>query len=399
MRLRTRAVHAGRADLRARGVHAPPLDLSTTYPLEDLDEEVATLDRWSEGARRAGNPIYTRVFNETVARFEDAIADLEGTSDAVAFASGMAAFAAVLLAVRNDQTDHIVAIRPLYGTTDHVLAARLFGLDVTWTTPNGVAKAIRPGTAAVVLETPQNPTLELVDIAAVVAQADPVPILVDNTFATPVLQNPARQGATFVLHSATKFIGGHGDVAGGVVATTSEWAAALRRVRFATGGLLHPFAAYLLHRGLPTLPLRVEAAQETAQELVRRLRQHPAIERVLYPSHDLWARCILGTQMRGPGALLAIDLGDEARAKRLLSGLRLALHAVSLGSFDTLVEHPASMTHRIVDNEARARHGISSGLVRISVGLEHADDLWADLTRALDEEKKAKPAARKRAMC
>jgi methionine-gamma-lyase len=372
IRSRTLAVHAGRSDLRALGVHAPPLDLSTTYPLGDPDEAVATLDRWSEGARDAGNPIYTRVFNQTVGRFEEAVAALEGTGDAVAFASGMAAFSAVLLALR-ERGGHVVALRPLYGTTDHLLTTRLFGLDLTWTSAEEVASALRPDTVAVVLETPQNPTLALVDIAQVVARAGSVPVLVDNTFATPVLQNPAAQGAALVLHSATKYLGGHGDAAGGIVAADAARAAALRRIRLATGGTLHPLAAYLLHRGLPTLPLRVEAAQATAKRLAASLEGHPAVERVLYPSLDPRAPRLLRTQMRGPGAMLAIDLGSERRAKQVLRRLRLATHAVSLGCVDTLVEHPASLTHRIVGDDGLARGGVTPGLIRISVGLEHPD--------------------------
>jgi methionine-gamma-lyase len=384
IRLTTLAVHAGRSDLRALGVHAPPLDLSATYPLGDLGEARATLDRWSEGVRDAGNPIYTRVFNQTVGRFEEAVAALEGTDDAVAFASGMAAFSAVLLAL-GGRGGHVVALRPLYGTTDHLLTTRLLGLDLSWASAEEVASALRPDTVAVILETPQNPTLALVDIAQVVAQAGSVPVLVDNTFATPVLQNPAAQGAAFVLHSATKYLGGHGDAAGGIVATDAAQAATLRRVRFATGGILHPLAAYLLHRGVPTLPLRVEAAQATAKRVVASLERHPAVERVLYPSLDPRAPRLLGTQMRGPGAMLAIDLGSEQRARQVLRLLRLATHAVSLGSVDTLVEHPASLTHRIVDGDGLAQGGVTPGLIRFSVGLEHPDDLANDIVSSIED--------------
>lgn len=383
--LRTLAVHAGREELRGQAVHAPLIDLSTSYPLGDLDAEVATLDDWSKGARRAGNPIYARVFNHTVARFETAIAALEGTSDAVAFSSGMAALSALLLALSQHGGRHLVAIRPLYGTSDHVLTAGLFGFDVTWTTPAQLADALRGDTCCVLLETPQNPTLSLVDIAAVAAQAAPVPLLVDNTFASPILQRPVQHGAGFVLHSATKFIGGHGDTVGGVIATSQQWARPLRQVRVATGALLHPLAAYLLHRGIPTLPLRVTAAQTTAQVLAGRLADHPAVRRVRYPALDEQADRLIGTgaQMLGPGALLAFELASEDAAKRFLSSLRLALHAVSLGTFDTLAEHPASMTHRVMDSADRAASGIHPTLVRIAVGLEDPDDLWADIAQAL----------------
>ena len=374
----TRAVHAGRGDFAALTVHAPPLDLSSTYPLGDLETAVADLDALARGeAPAGGNPVYARLCNPTVRRFEEGLAELEGTADAVAFASGMAALTAALLAACGERR-HVVAVRPLYGGTDHLLACRLLGLDVSWAgTPADVGAAVRADTGLVILETPQNPTLGLVDIAAVVEASRGAPVLVDNTFATPVLQNPARHGAALVLHSATKFLGGHGDVIAGVIAGDAEWAGRLRQVRILTGGLLHPLAAYLLHRSLPTLPLRVRAAQERARVLADRLAAHPAVERVLYPAAD-------GVQLRGPGAVLAFEVGGGfAAAARVLGALRLITPAVSLGAVDTLIQHPAGLTHRLVDPEARAAAGITDGLLRLSVGLEDADDLWADLSGAL----------------
>ena len=174
-------------------------------------------------------------------------------------------------------------MRPLYGGTDHVLEGGLLGTRVTWTDAAGIAAAIEPDTGLVIVETPANPTLELLDLRQVADAAGDVPVLVDNTFATPVLQRPAEFGATLVLHSATKYLGGHGDVMGGVVAADRDWVERLRRVRALTGGLLHPMAAYLLHRGLRTLPVRVRAQQETAQVLAERLLAHPAVARVHYP--------------------------------------------------------------------------------------------------------------------
>src|SRR5690606_13310038 len=230
----TRAVHAGRADLPALGVHALPLDLSTTYPFTDLDAATHSLDALVQGQAEAPNAVYARLHNPTVARFEDALAALEEAEAAVAFGSGMAALTAVLLAAKQDG-GHVVGVRPLYGTSDHLVSSGLLGLDVTWTSADAVGEAIRPETSLVIIETPANPTLALVDIEAVVAQAGDVPVLVDSTFATPVLQRPLAHGATFALHSATKFLGGHGDVIAGVVATTEEWARRLRQVRVATG--------------------------------------------------------------------------------------------------------------------------------------------------------------------
>ena len=237
---------------------------------------------------------------------------------------------------------------------------------------------MRESTGLVVLETPQNPTLGTVDIRAAVAAAAGVPVLVDNTFATPVLQNPADAGAAFVLHSATKYLGGHGDVVAGIVATDSRRAATLRQVRTLTGALLHPLGGYLLHRSLPTLPFRVREAQSRAQALAVLLKAHPAVERVLYPQAD-------GIQLRGPGSILSFEVAGGLRAAAaVMQSVRLITPAVSLGSTDSLIQHPASLTHRLVEPEARAAAGITDGLLRLSVGLEDAEDLWADLRSALD---------------
>jgi len=240
--------------------------------------------------------------------------------------------------------------------------------------------AIRPDTGLVILETPANPTLDLVDIAAVVAQAGTVPVLVDNTFATPILQNPVTLGATMALHSATKYLGGHGDVVAGVIACAEETAVRLRQVRAVTGGLLHPLGAYLLHRGLTTLPVRVRAQQDNAARIAAWLTRHPAVERVHYPGLDGDPRGLLARQMRGTGAMVSISLrGGFEAAGRLTSGTRLFTHAVSLGGVDSLIQHPAALTHRPVAPQARP----SADLVRLSIGLEHVDDLMEDLGQAL----------------
>lgn len=377
-------MHAGREDLAGLTVHAPPLDFSNTYPIPDLGEAQDAFDALARGEAEAANPVYGRLYNPTVRRFERALAELEGTEDAVAFASGMAGLTACLLAACGERR-HVVALRPLYGGTDHLLACGLLGLEVSWTTEAGVASALRPDTGLVVLETPQNPTLGQVDIEAVVAAAGDVPVLVDNTFATPILQSPAAHGAAFVLHSATKYLGGHGDVIAGIVATSGDRAARLRQVRILTGGLLHPMGAYLLHRSLPTLPFRVREAEKRAQILAERLAADPRVTRVLFPGlpgQD--PRGLLGRQLRGPGSVIAFEVeGGFEAAARLLASLRLITPAVSLGSTDTLIQHPAALTHRLVEPAAKAEAGITDGLLRISVGLEDADDLWADLSRGL----------------
>jgi len=381
--IRTRAVHAGRHDLADLGVHVPPIDLSTTYPLPDLDRGGASYDALAGGDRPPadGSMVYQRLWNPTVARFEDALAELEHTEAAVGFASGMAAFTAALLAAGADGNRHVVAVRPIYGGSDHLLASGLLGTTVTWTRPDEIAAALRPDTGLVVVETPANPDLRLRDLAAIRRQCAGVPLLVDNTFATPVLQQPADFGADLVLHSATKFLGGHGDVVAGVIACSAEWAARLRPVRAITGAVLHPLGAYLLHRGLQTLPVRVAAAQQSAGKLADRLLTHPAVTAVHYPG---LAECdsagLVGRQMSGPGTVLAFEVsGGIDAAARVAAGCGLITHAVSLGGVDTLIQHPASLTHRPVTSDAKP----VAALLRLSVGLEDAEDLWTDLSGAL----------------
>ncbi|MFE9065003.1 trans-sulfuration enzyme family protein [Streptomyces violaceusniger] len=365
----TEAVHAGREDLPAMGLHAVPLDLSTTYPSYDSRQEAARIDAFAAtGARPDGPPVYARLDNPTVARFETALARLEGTESAVAFASGMAALSACLLARGAQGLRHVVAVRPLYGCSDHLLDAGLLGTEVTWVDPAGIAEAIRPDTGLVMVETPANPTLAEVDLRAVAHSCGTVPLLADNTFATPVLQRPAERGASAVLHSATKYLGGHGDVMGGVVACDEEFARVLRQVRFATGGVLHPLAGYLLLRGLSTLPVRMRAASATAAELARRLAADPRVARVHYP--------------RIGGAMVAFETRGDPHA--VISGVRLITPAVSLGSVDTLIQHPASISHRIVAEGDRHSSGIGDRLLRMSVGLEDVEDVWRDLDQALD---------------
>ena len=377
------AVHAGREDLRSLGVHALPIDLSSTNPLPDIERGGDSYESMALGGHplEDGGAVYARLWNPTVARFESALAGLEHAEAAVAFGSGMAAMTAAVLATSAPTgRRHVVAVRPLYGGTDHLLASGLLGVEATFCEEHEVAAAVRSDTAMVVVETPANPTLRLVDIAGVVAQAGSVPVIVDNTFATPVLQNPIDHGAAMSLHSATKYLGGHGDVIAGVIACSEDTAHSLRRVRAVTGGLLHPLGAYLLHRGLTTLPLRVRAQQATALQVVAWLRGHPAVEHVHYPSPDDDPRGLIGTQLRGTGAMVSMTLhGGYDAAAQVTSGVELFTHAVSLGGVDSLVQHPAALTHRPVTPEARP----SASLVRLSIGLETAEDLIADLDRAL----------------
>ncbi|MFF4183405.1 trans-sulfuration enzyme family protein [Streptomyces sp. NPDC001691] len=375
----TLAVHAGREDLAALGLHAPPIDLSTTYPSYDSRAEAARVDAFAAtGEEPEGPPVYGRLGNPTVARFEAALARLEDTEAAVAFASGMAALSAVLLAQHATGLRHVVAVRPLYGCSDHLLTAGLLGSEVTWADPEGVADAIRPDTALVMVESPANPTLAEVDLKALAGACGTVPLLVDNTFATPVLQRPAHSGARLVLHSATKYLGGHGDVLGGVVACDEAFARRLRQIRFATGGVLHPLAGYLLLRGLATLPVRVRAASATAAGLAARLAADPRVLRVHYPKVG--------------GAMVAFETLTDPHD--VIARVRLITPAVSLGSVDSLIQHPASISHRIVPEDDRASAGVSERLLRMSVGLEDAEDLWRDLDQALGGPASARPARR-----
>jgi len=362
----------------------PVIDFSTTNPLGSVEtgglsyEELATGHDLGEGR----SAVYQRLWQPGVARFEESLAGLEGTDGAVAFASGMAALAAALIATVAAGRPHVVAVRPLYGGTDHVLENGLLGTRVTWTDAAGITAAIEADTGLVIVETPANPTLELLDLRQVADAAGEVPLLVDNTFATPVLQRPVEHGATLVLHSATKYLGGHGDVMGGVIAGDRDWVGRLRQVRALTGGLLHPMAAYLLHRGLRTLPVRVRAQQATASVIAERLLRHPAVARVHYPGlpgQD--PDGLIGTQLSGPGSIIALELaGDYEAAARFTESCTLVTHAVSLGGVDSLVQHPASLTHRPVAGEAKP----GAGVVRLSIGLEHVHDLTVDLMAALD---------------
>lgn len=389
------AVHAGREDLASLGVHALPIDLSTTNPLADIELGGSSYEALAGGGfpEPSGGAVYARLWNPTVARFETALAALEHAPAAVAFSSGMAALTAAILTITHETgCRHVVAVRPLYGGTDHLLATGRLGTEVTFCSPEEVANAVRPDTGLVVVETPANPTLELVDIGAVSTAAGGVPVLVDNTFATPVLQNPLEHGAGLVLHSATKYLGGHGDVVAGVVACGDDLAAGLRRTRAVTGAILHPLGAYLLHRGLPTLPLRVRAQQASAQRIAEWLTTHAAVSRVRYPGIDEDPRGVLGSQLRGPGAMISIELeGGYQHALQFTSAVRLFTHAVSLGGVDSLVQHPAALTHRPVAPEARP----SASLVRLSIGLEAATDLIADLDAALTA---SAPATRRTAL-
>jgi cystathionine gamma-lyase len=325
--------------------------------------------------------------------WERCIADLEGGTQGFAFASGMAATATLLELL--DSGDHLLALDDLYGGTfrlfEHV-RRRSAALDFTFADlshPEAAAAAIRPNTRMIWIESPSNPLLRLVDIAplAETARARGILLVVDNTFATPWIQRPLELGADIVMHSATKFLNGHSDMVGGVAVVRD--AALGERIAFlqnAIGAIGGPFDSFLALRGLKTLPLRMRQSSESAQAIAARLERHPRIQRVLYPglaSHP--QRALAARQMpNGGSGIVTIFLkGGLAEARGFLERLELFTIAESLGGVESLVDHPAIMTHASVPPEARAKLGISDSLVRLSIGIEEAADLVADLENAL----------------
>jgi cystathionine beta-lyase/cystathionine gamma-synthase len=347
----------------------------------------------SDAAKVAGSSrpsrFYTRYGNPTVKAFEEAVAALEGAESALAFGSGMGAIASTILALCS-QGDHIVAQRQLYGGTLFFLqtACPRFGIDVTLvdaTEPGAFAAAVRPGRTMLVLaETPSNPRLALADLAELGAIRGPFTV-VDSTFATPMLQRPLEHGVSLVLHSATKALAGHNDATLGVIAGESDLLDAVWGYATLHGSVASPFDAWNALRGIRTLGVRMERMSATAATLARHLAAHPAVETVCYPGLDSHPqRGIAKRQMTTGGSMLSVELrGGEETAHHLLRNVDLVRVATSLGGPDTLMCHPASTTHAALDAELQASIGVTPGLVRVSVGLEHPDDLIADLDRAL----------------
>ena len=373
----TRAVHAGEGVDPATGAVVPPIHLATTFAQEGIGQHAG----WE----------YTRSDNPTRHHLEAALAQLEGGRHGLAYASGLAATTNALLLLESG--DHVVYMQDAYGGTyrlfDKVL--RRFGLEFTAvdaTAPGAVAGAMTDRTRLVWVETPTNPLLRVVDIAATAeaAHRGGALLAVDNTFASPVLQRPLELGADLVMHSSTKYLGGHSDVLGGCLVTSDEGVA--ERLRFhqnAVGAVPSPFDCWLLLRGLRTLPLRVLRQSESALAIARHLEGHPGVTRVHYPGleshpqHQLAARQMGG----GFGGVVSFEAATEDEAVAVVEGLRLFTLAESLGAVESLVEHPGRMTHSSVPPEERARIGLGDGLVRLSVGIEDVADLVADLEQAL----------------
>lgn len=383
--IHTTAIRAGADPARDLGGLSPGLHRSSAYAFESASRAAAV----HEGDE-AGH-FYGRMGSPTQEALEEAVAELEGAGAGLAFASGMAAISSLLFTVL-EPGDHVLAPAALYATTSSLLDGILgtHGIDVTYVDGTDTAAlegAVRDDTRVLWVETPANPTLDLVDLEAVARLGrDPGLLTVaDNTFATPVNQRPLEAGIDVVVHSATKYLGGHGDVVAGVLAGPGEL---LRRVRWETlkhlGGVIAPDEAWLVLRGLRTLPVRMERHGRNALEVARYLEGRPEVVRVHHPGlashprHDLAVR-----QMSGFGGMVAFELEGLEAARRLVDRLQLCDLAVSLGDVATLVQHSASMTHASVPPGRRRAAGIRDGLLRMSVGLERPEDLVDDLGRAL----------------
>jgi len=389
----TRAIHHGYDPMSAEGALTPPLHLTSTFAFETAEDG---------GARFAGEApghIYTRISNPTTELLEQRMASLEGGESAVAMASGMGAITSVLWSFLRGG-DELITDKTLYGCTfsffQHGLSR--FGITVTHvdlTNPLALETAISDKTKVVYFETPANPNMRLVDIAAIsaIAKRHGAKTVVDNTYATPLQTRPLEHGADIVVHSATKYLGGHGDLIAGVAIGSAEDMTEVRMVgvKDMTGAVLAPFNAMLIMRGLKTLELRVERHAQSAMQVASMLEAHPSIARVHYPGlasfeqHDLAKR-----QMDGFGGMIAFELkGGYGAGIAMMNRLTLIRRAVSLGDAETLIQHPASMTHSTYSREEREAHGISEGLVRISVGLEQVEDILEDLHQALGTNESA----------
>ncbi len=385
----TRAIHHAYDPQDNGGSLTPPLHLTSTFTFETAEAGGEMF-----AGERAGH-IYSRISNPTCDLLEQRIATLEGAEAGLALSSGMGAITAVLWTLLSPG-DEVIVDKTLYGCTfafmRHGLAK--WGVTIThvdMTDPENLRAAVSDKTRVVYFETPANPNMRLVDIAAVseIAHSVGAQVVADNTYATPYLTRPIELGADIVVHSATKYLGGHGDVVAGLVAGTAEQVTEIRLVgmKDMTGAVMAPFNAMLILRGLKTLALRMDRHCASAMDVARYLEAHPAVGAVhfpgleSFPQHDL-----AGRQMAQPGAMIAfeIDGGMEAGI-RFMNALKLIQRAVSLGDAETLIQHPASMTHSTYTPEERAEHGISDGLIRLSVGLEEVADIISDLDMALPQ--------------
>jgi methionine-gamma-lyase len=387
----TKCVHSGIEDYEFGSV-VPPIYQTSTFKFRSAQHGADLFAGKEKGY------IYTRMLNPTVEAMENAIAELEGGHKALGCGSGMAAthtiFASLLAS-----GDHVVCSAAVYGPTTTLLNTimKKFGVEATFVDTSdteNVAQAMQPNTKVIFVETPGNPTLcisDLEEISKLAHQHNAV-VVVDNTFMSPALQNPLALGADIVMHSLTKFLNGHADVVGGVVVVKDEQMyQQFRKTLNQTGGVIDPFNAFLVHRGLKTLAIRMEKHCENAQKIAEFLESHPLVKNVRYPGLKSHPNYQLGlTQHKGPGGMITFEVeGGLEAGKVLMNSVELCQLAVSLGGVESLIQHPASMTHFSMGKEARQAAGITDGLVRISVGIESADDLIADLAQALDKVKQS----------
>ena len=373
----TRAIHDGQEPDPQTGAVNVPIYLTSTY----AQEEIGKHKGWE----------YSRVSNPTRDALEQSLQSLEGGTSAHVFASGMAAISALVTLLKSG--DHVVCGENVYGGTPRLFNQIVAGYGIEFTyvdTANlgALRAALRPNTRLVHIETPTNPLMRLTDIraAAEICHQHGCEIAVDNTFMSPYFQQPLALGADLVMHSTTKYLNGHSDGLGGVlIGTTPKHKEQFAFIQKCTGGILSPFEAYLVLRGVKTLAVRMREHDRNGRAIAAMLDEHSAVERVWYPglpSHPQHA--LACAQMSGFGGMIAFELGSLERANRFLKQLRICTVAESLGGVETLISHPATMTHAAIGPEARTRLGITDGMVRISVGIEELADLEADLGQALD---------------
>ncbi len=385
MHIETNIVHGGVHPDKLTGAHVPPIYMTSTFVFKGADHGARLFKNEEEGY------IYTRLGNPTIDLLAEKMALLESAEAGLVFASGMAAvFATVLTCCKSG--DDFISDKVIYGGSFGLFQDILpkIGITTTFIDTTDYAQiesSIKPNTKMIFVESPANPTLKINDIARIaeIAHKRKIMLCVDNTFATPYLQRPIELGADIVLHSATKYLGGHGDLIGGIVVGKKDFIKTMAEIAKDVGGCISPFNAWLILRGLKTLAVRMEKHSSNALALAKYLKTHPRVAKVYYPGiEDHPGYQIAKKQMRLFGGMLGFDLkGGKEAGKRMMNSIKLCTLAVSLGDTDTLVEHPASMTHSTYTEEELLKAGINPGFVRVSVGIEHIDDLIADLDQAL----------------
>lgn len=385
--IETQAIHSGRINDEQFGSLATPLYQTSTFIFDNAEQGAERFAGESEGF------IYTRLGNPTTRQLEMRVAAMEGMDDAAATATGMAAVSGALLA-NLSAGDHIISSKAVYGCTFALISHMLtkFGIEVSFvdmSNPENILAEIKDNTKVLFLESPVNPNLEVLDLAKIlsITKKHNIISVVDNTFMTPVLQQPAKMGADIIIHSATKYLNGHGDVVAGIICGTKEMIEHIKLTALKDiGGTMSPHDAWLILRGLKTLHLRVERHCQNAQLLAEFLESHPKVSKVYYPglaSHS--GHEYIGSQMKAAGGVIAFELHTDLKGgAEFINRMNLFSIAVSLGDAESLIQHPASMTHSPYTDEERREAGISDSLIRISAGLENVTDLIEDLKQSLD---------------